>query len=180
MPTDALNRRHRPHGLPDTTSAMNRSTFLTAVTLSVGFASHSQAEPPVPVKTPNTVGVSSDEFDQSIAALRQELASVRAARQQARPVLEATQNADDVVSSVQQRRQLLDVLQRLAAAKPKTSSKTVTVPTTTTSPATAESPTPLSVDPPSPPTVDSFALGRASFQRGDYVQAERQFRLAVG
>ena len=99
---------------------MNRSTFFTAVTLSVGFASSSRAEPPRPVEKPNTIDVSTDEFDQSLEALRSELQAVRAVRQKARPALEATRNTDVVESTVLQRRQLLDALQRLATARSNT------------------------------------------------------------
>ena len=99
---------------------MNRSTFFTAVTLSVGFASSSRAEPSRPVEKPNTIDVSTDEFDQSLEALRSELQAVRAVRQKARPALEATRNTDVVESTVLQRRQLLDALQRLATTRSNT------------------------------------------------------------
>ena len=186
---------------------MNRSTFFTAVTLSVGFASSSRAEPPRPVEKPNTIDVSTDEFDQSLEALRSELQAVRAIRQKARPALEATRNTDVVESTVLQRRQLLDALQRLATAR----SNTVvaqTQPMKTEPPKAAlpriESPIteppkfPPSKFPPSktelpktePPstielpgsperTNEAFARGRAAFQLGDFAEAERQFRLVA-
>ncbi len=167
---------------------MNRSTFLTAVTLSAGFASHSRAEPPARVEEPNSAAVSIDQFDQSIAALRQELETVRAIRLQTRPVLDATPTADDVRSTVQQRRQMQDLLERLATAKTKRAA--LPPESAKTQPATklpAESPhriapaLPIDAPLPSPhPTNDAFALGRAAFQLGDYEQAERQLRSATG
>lgn len=138
------------------------------------------ATPPkevVPPPKDTLLAPSDDEFSSALSALRKELDEVRVVRQQTATSSSGGNNADfeGALSAVRQRRQLLEMLQKLATSGPKKSE------------ARQQTKTEKKADTPEDEAAiqldiggqvnDPFGLGKSLFRLGDFARAEQAFRL---
>ncbi len=132
--------------------------------------------PPVPVAPKEAVAPpSDDEFTESLAALRKELEGVRAVRQQTAGTGGGTGDFDGALSAVRQRRQLLDMLQKLATSGPKKNEARQTQRTDKKTEMTDENEAAFQLDI-GDKVNDPFGLGKTLYKLGDFVRAEQAFR----
>lgn len=131
--------------------------------------------PPVPVSPKESVAPpSDDEFSESLAALRKELDAVRSVRQQTAGATGASVDFDGALSSVRQRRQLLDMLQKLATSGPKKGEARQAQRTEKKSDTTDDAEGSFQLDI-GDKVNDPFGLGKSLYKLGDYARAEQAF-----
>ncbi len=170
---------------------MNAKASLLAVAWSSLACTFAQAEPPLPpapeplprfaqktdvaplpVAPRESIAPPSDEeFTQSLAALHKELVEVRTVRQRTATDSGANVEFEGALSAVRQRRQLLEMLQKLATSGPKRGEARQQQKSDKKSEMTDDAEAALQLDI-GAQVNDPFGLGKALFKMGDYARAE--------